>query len=101
MAFVRLALFPDGTAEQYDALAAELAGAPMPTDRLLFAAGPVAGGWQVVQVWRSREALEAFNADVLLPALRRLGEQGFRRPPLVTDLEPAVLELGGGKGVGT
>lgn len=99
MAFVRLAFFPDGTAGQYDALAAELIGAPLPADRLLFAAGPVDGGWQVVQVWRSRDALEAFNAAVLLPALRRLADRGFPRPPVVTDLEPAVLELGG-KGVG-
>ena len=93
MAFVRLAFFAGGTAAQYEALAAALAGSPVPPDRLLFAAGPVAGGWQVVQVWRSREAPDAFNAAVLLPALRRLGDRGFPRPPHVTDLEPTVLEL--------
>ena len=93
MAFVRLALFPDGTAAQYEALASELAGSPTPADRLVFAAGPVDGGWQVVQVWRSRDALDAFNAAHLLPALRRLGDRGFPRPPQVTDLEPVVLEI--------
>ena len=93
MAFVRLALFPHGTAAQYDALASEL-GVTAPPERLLFAAGPVDGGWQVVQVWQSREALDAFNAASLLPALRRLGDRGFPSPPQVTDLEPTVLEVG-------
>lgn len=93
MAFVRLAFFPGGTAAQYDALAAELVGAPVPPDRLVFAAGAVEGGWQVVQVWRSRAALEAFNQAQLLPALRRLGDRAFPGPPVVTDLEPTVLEI--------
>ncbi len=93
VAFVRLAFFPDGTAAQYDALAAELAGTPVPQDRLVFAAGAVDGGWQVVQVWRTREALDAFNEAVLQRALRRLGDRAFPRPPRVTDLEPAVLEM--------
>ncbi len=32
-------------------------------------------------------------AMVLLPALGRLGDRAFRRPPVVTDLEPTVLEI--------
>ena len=93
VAFVRLAFFPDGTAAHYAALAAALVGAPAPAERLLFAAGPVDGGWQVVQVWESRAALDAFNEAMLVPALRRLGERAFPRPPLVTDLEPTDLDL--------
>ena len=93
VAFVRLAFFPDGTSAHYGALAAELVAAPAPAERLLFAAGPVDGGWQVVQVWHSRAALDAYNEAVLVPALRRLGERAFPRPPLVTDLEPTDLDL--------
>ncbi len=44
MAFVRLAFFPGGTAEQYAELSRELADAPAPSGRLVFAAGRVEGG---------------------------------------------------------
>jgi len=44
-----------------------------PDDRLVFAAGPVEGGWQVVQVWTSKVALDAFNREVLFPRPRRRG----------------------------
>lgn len=83
--FVRLAFFPDGTAEHYRAVADALAGAPVSGDRLVFVAGPVPDGWQVVQVWTHRQALDEWNAAWFLPALRRLGPAGFPRPPLVTD----------------
>ena len=95
VALVRLALFPQGTRVQYDALARRLAAAPVPPERLLFAAGPVEGGWQVVQVWTSREALDAFNAAHLLPALAALGPAGFPLPPQVTDVEPVDLSVSG------
>jgi hypothetical protein len=95
VALVRLALFPEGTRAQYDALARELARAPVPPERLVFAAGPVEGGWQVVQVWTSREALDAFNAAHLLPALAATGAAAFPLPPRVTDFEPVDLSVSG------
>ena len=58
-----------------------------PPGRLVFAVGEVAGGLQVVQVWTSRAALDAFNAAVFLPALARLGGAGFPAPPTVVDFE--------------
>ena len=93
MPFVRLAFFPDGTAEQYDALRAALAGAPAPEARLLFAAGPSGGGWQVVQVWETRADLENFNQVWFLPALAALQGRGFPKPPVVTDVETVDLSL--------
>lgn len=93
MAFVRLALFPGGTQEQYARLAAVLADAPVPPERLLFAAGPVADGWQVVQVWTDRRHLEAFNEQSLRPAMAALGGSPFPRPPVVTDLTAVDLSL--------
>ena len=94
MSFVRLAFFPDSTRQQYDALAAALPPGPVPRGRLLFAAGPVRGGWQVVQVWSSRELLEDFNRAVFRPALDRAGSAGLSTTPVVTDFEPVALSLG-------
>ena len=94
MAFARLAFFPDGTAEQYDALAAEVGDAGLaPEGRLVFAAGQAPGGWQVVQVWTSYDELEAFNAAVFFPALQRLGDAGFPEIPTVVDFETHDLVL--------
>ncbi len=87
MTFVRLAFFPDGTAEHHRALAAAIGDVQPPPGRLCFVAGPADGGWQVVQVWRSRAELDDFNRAVFLPALHRQGGAGFPSPPTVTDFE--------------
>jgi hypothetical protein len=47
----------------------------------------------VVQVWSSRQELDAFNAAHLVPALRTVGAAGFPQPPRVTDFETAELSL--------
>ncbi len=94
MAFVRLAFFPGGTEEQYLALAWELKGAPVPSARLLFAAGPVPNGWQVVQIWDSREELVHFNEQWLFSAMDRTGSAGFSATPEVTDFHTRDLWLG-------
>jgi hypothetical protein len=96
MTFVRLALFPGGTAEHYRAVAEAIGDAPTPPGRLCFAAGPAADGWQIVQVWRTRRELDDFNRAVFLPALRRLGDGGFPAPPRVTDFEPTDVSFGTG-----
>lgn len=56
MAFVRLAFFAGGTARQR-------------------------AGWQVMQLWDTREDLERFNDDVHLPAVARLGGTDFPQAP--------------------
>jgi hypothetical protein len=33
--------------------------------------GPYEGGWRIIDVWESKEALERFQADRLFPALAR------------------------------
>ena len=91
MAFVRLAFFPEGTEEQYRALAGAMGNLSRPQGRLAFATGPVTGGWQVVQIWRSRAELDAFNAAYLLPTLAKLGSTGFPVAPHVVDFEPVDL----------
>lgn len=82
-------------APRCDALTKALRDAPAPAGRLLFAAGPVDGGWQVVQVWSSQAELDAFNREHFLPALASLGTGGFPAPPTLTDFSTAVLTWGG------
>ena len=91
MAFVRIAFFPEATAEHYAALAAEIGEAPAPAARILFAAGPGDGGWRVVQVWQTAADLESFNQAILLPAMRRLGSRGFPLPPQIVDFQATDL----------
>lgn len=94
MAFVRVARFPGATEQHFQALSDALRDVPAPAGRLVFAAGPVDGGWQVVQVWTDRQALAEFNAAHLGPALAALGPAGFPEPPVVVDSETAFLSLG-------
>ncbi len=94
MAFVRLAFFPGGTEEHYLALARELEAAPVPSARQLFAAGPVPDGWQVVQVWDSREQLVQFNEAWLFAAMERTGSAGFPSAPEVVDFFTRDLWVG-------
>lgn len=93
MTFVRMAFFPAGTEEHYRRLADVMGDRSPPAGRLAFACGPVPGGWQVIQVWQSRAALEAFNTAHLFPAFRQLGAGGFPEPPVVVDFEPTDLQL--------
>lgn len=60
------------TQEQSDAVIRDLetAGAGAPQGRRYHVAGPVAGGWRVVDVWDSPASFEAFAAT-LVPIMRR------------------------------
>jgi hypothetical protein len=60
-------------------------------DRRLLAAGPSDEGWQIIQVWDSREALERFIEEHLRPALERAGDRGYPQPPRITDIDLADL----------
>ena len=95
MTFLRMAYFPEATSEHFEQLARQMPP-ESPSGRLVFAAGPVSRGWQVVQLWESRELLEAFNRDIFFPALTRMGGSAFPTPPEVTDFEPTRLSLRSG-----
>lgn len=65
---------PGLTDQQYHGLRRELRMEVMvPNGRLVHVAGPVAGGWRLVEVWSSRPAMEAFHRDRLLPGLIAVG----------------------------
>lgn len=88
-----MARFPGARDHHFRALAAAMGDVPSPEGRLLFAAGPVEDGWQVVQVWTDRDALDRFNAAYFLPALASLGDSAFPHPPVVVDFEPTVFDV--------
>lgn len=90
MAFLRLAFFPEGTDEHWRAVVDEVGDIEPRADRRAFVAGPVDGGWQVMQLWDDRAGLDRFNERHFLPALARLDRRGFPRPPVVRDVETVV-----------
>ena len=88
MAFARIALFPGGMEEHHRAIVEALGEAHIdPAGRLLFAAGPTPEGWQIVQVWDSRERLEAWVQANLGQAFAHVGSRGYPAPPRITDFE--------------
>ena len=71
MAIAMLFELPGGTQEQYDAVLNEV-GTSYP-GRQFHVAGPVEGGWRVVDVWESQEAFDRFFNEKLGKALRNVG----------------------------
>lgn len=51
--------FPDVTQEQYET-AGSVLGDPRTHGALVHIAGPMEGGWRVVEVWPSQEAVQGF-----------------------------------------
>jgi hypothetical protein len=95
MAFARIAVFPGGTEEHHRAIVEALGDAHVdPEGRVLFAAGPVPEGWQILQVWDSRERLEAWVQANLGQAFARVGSRGYPAPPRITDFEVHDLLVG-------
>ena len=94
MAFLRLAFFPSGTAAHWQAVVTAVGDLSPPEARRAFASGPVQGGWQVMQLWDTRHALEEFNRDVYLPAVSRLVGRGFPESPIVRDVDTVDAWVG-------
>ena len=44
-------------------------------------AGPVEGGWGIIDTWESRGAFDQFAAHRLQPAIQELGADAFQSPP--------------------
>ena len=65
---------PTGTQQLYDQAMTELNIPEHPIDGLIsHTAGPVEGGWRVIDVWQSDEKFGAFGATRLGPALAKIG----------------------------
>jgi hypothetical protein len=80
--------------EFYDALHAEInrrTGGPV--DGLLVHLGRATPeGFQVMEIWESREQADRFDAEIVRPALAQLsGGQPQQEPPQRTEFEPRGL----------
>ncbi len=74
--------FAGGTQEQYDAIHSHMGiDANPPAGMIFHSAGPIDGGWGVIDVWESREAFDAFTGGRLMPAVGELGDRAFQGPP--------------------
>jgi hypothetical protein len=78
--------FDGGTQENYDAAhgVMEIDSDP-PEGMIVHSAGPVDGGWAVIDFWESRAAFDGFVASRLMPRLQGLGDRGFPNPPDVKE----------------
>jgi len=64
---------PGVSAEDYAELMANLGGAEKEADGLVVhVAGPVAGGFRIVNVWESKDAADRFHRDVIQLAVARV-----------------------------
>jgi len=73
---------PGGTQEQYDTIHSHMNIDGDPPAGLIFhSAGPVDGGWGVIDFWESRQAFDTFTEGRLMPAMAELGDRAFPNPP--------------------
>jgi hypothetical protein len=81
MAVAMLLEWPGQTQEQYEQLMKLVAlDAHPPEGGLFHVAGPMPGGWRVVDIWESEEAFERFAGERLKPAVEQVGIPGMPEP---------------------
>jgi hypothetical protein len=79
MAIAIVIEIPGGTQAQYETVMQKLQlGGKPPAGGLYHVAGPMEGGWRVVDVWESKEAFEAFYNAKLKKALQETGVPPFQ-----------------------
>jgi hypothetical protein len=93
MAIAIINRLPEGVgAEQYDAIQGQLNLESDPPDGLLFhSAAELDGGFQVIDVWESRDDYERFRVERLRPAMvSAMGEELVAAMPDATPVEGPV-----------
>lgn len=74
--------FDGGTQEQYDAVHSHMNIDSDPPEGLIFhSAGPIDGGWGVLDFWESRAAFDSFASARLGRGNQELGDRGMPGPP--------------------
>jgi hypothetical protein len=75
--------FAGGTQEQYQAVH-DTVNASSPLGRadglLVHSAGPIDGGWGVIDFWESSEAFDRFTQNKLMPVIQQLRRPSFSEP---------------------
>jgi hypothetical protein len=84
--------------EAYEAVHAEVMkvlGDDVPPGMVFHAARPTAQGFEIYEVWESKEHSDAFNAQVVGPAIERsdVDTEGPQQPQL-TEFDPRGLLVG-------
>ncbi len=78
--------FADGTQQQYEAVHAHIDADANPPEGLIFhSAGPIDGGWGIIDFWESRGHFDSFLQSRLGPGLQELGDQAPPNPPDVKE----------------
>ena len=78
--------FEGGTQEQYDAVNTGVDADANPPEGLIFhAAGPIEGGWGIIDFWESRAHFDRFQQERLGPAIAGAGEQAPPNPPEIKE----------------
>jgi quinol monooxygenase YgiN len=80
MALAMVAEIPDLSREQYESVVKAVNQAGSPAGALFHAAGPVEGGYRVIEVWATREAADAFY-----------GSQVYQSATAQLDTHPEVV----------
>ena len=84
--------FAGGTEEQYRTVHGHMGIDANPPDGMIFhSAGPIDGGWGVLDFWESRDAFDRFVGGRLQPALGELGDRGMPAPPDVREFPVANI----------
>ena len=85
--------FPLGTKVQYEAVMTAMNGklGAIPKGQMFHAAGPAAGGWQIVAVQESKESWDRFMRDVFVPLVTKGIPGGFTSPPTETTFDVSHL----------
>lgn len=84
MAIAMVAEIPGGTAEMYDRVMELLDMDSNPQEgAILHVAGPMPGGWRVLDIWESEEAFQRFASERLMQAAQEAGV-----PPFEPQLAP-------------
>ena len=75
MAVAQVIENPGGTQEQYEQViqAIGVTGSQLAPGQLVHFAGPVEGGWRVVNVWESQEVADKFWNEKVKPARQQAG----------------------------
>jgi hypothetical protein len=74
--------FVGGTQEQYDTIHQHMGiDADPPEGAIFHAAGPIEGGWGIIDFWESRDHFDRFQQERLGPAIAELGDQAPPGPP--------------------
>lgn len=97
MAIAVMQDFPGGTQQQYDQVTEQLnLGGHSPQGNLYHTAGPIEGGWRVLDVWESQDALNTFLA-VLGPIAQSAGvaQPQVTMWPIHNILTPKGYGIGG------